>query len=338
MPAPTRGIPRLREFLSSIQRQQPHVPLILLLSGEAPDLANQALRFGASAVLRFPLPTTQVRAAVLHALNRPVSYNQRMASEVQPAVPRSASRSVAAAMVGEDSALQAGPRPGPGDGPDRNPALIVGQAGTGKSLLARIVHELSPRRNGPFVEVCCKPRPGVSLEDELFGGWCDGTEGERPGIVARAHGGTLVLDEVNSLSPALQLKLHMVLHDGRIETVSSTRVVRVDVRLILTGSGTGLGEAILGRYWQHVYGQNSSVTLRLPPLQERGKDVIRLAEHFLSRSAQETGQRRRRLYPRGTLSALPTILGREMSPSSGMPSGKPSPIATARGSGRPTWA
>jgi two-component system response regulator HydG len=284
------GDPEASEFLSSVQRQQPHIPLILLLSGEAPDLANQALRFGAASVLRFPLPTTQVRAAVMHALNRPVSYNQRAAGEQQRAVTRPAARSVEAALVGEDRTLRQTLELARAAAPTRNPALIVGPAGSGKSLLARIIHELSPRRNGPFVEVSCKPRPGVSLEDELFGGWCDGTEGERLGTVARAHGGTLVLDDVNSLPPALQLKLHMVLNEGRIETVSTTRVVRVDVRLILTGSGTGLGEAILGRFWQHVYGQNSSFTLRLPPLQERGNDVIRLAEHFLARTAQETGR------------------------------------------------
>ena len=90
-------------------------------------------------------------------------------------------------MVGEDAALRQALDLARAAAPTRNPALIVGQAGTGKSLLARIIHELSPRRNGPFVEVSCKPRPGVSLEDELFGGWCDGTEGERPGMVARAR-------------------------------------------------------------------------------------------------------------------------------------------------------
>jgi DNA-binding NtrC family response regulator len=294
------GDPEASEFLSSVQRQQPHVPLILLLSGDAPDLAHQALRFGAASVLKFPLPTTQVRAAVVHALSRTMAQSARTACAVPCAVPKSNPRPVEAAMIGEDPALRQALGLGRAVAPSRNPVLIVGDAGSGKSLLARIIHELSPRRNGPFVEISCKGRHDTTLEEELFGGWCDGTGGERPGKVARAHGGTLVLDEVNSLSPALQLKLHMVLHDGRIETLSTTRVVRVDVRLILTSSVAGAGEPMLGRFWQHVYGQSSTATLRLPPLHERGTDVIRLAEHFAARSAFEAG--------RGTIGFAPDSL------------------------------
>src|SRR5262249_30086505 len=151
----------------------------------------------------------------------------------------------------------------------RNPVLIVGEPGSGKSLLARIIHELSPRRNGPFVEVCCQRHRDGALEEELFGDWCNGGDLERSGKLALAHGGPLVLDDVNSLSPALQLKLHMVLNDGRIETITTTRVIRVDVRLILTSGSAGLGDTALGRFWQHVYNQNSTATLRLPTLHER---------------------------------------------------------------------
>jgi two-component system response regulator HydG len=281
------GDPEASEFLASVQRQRPHVPLILLLSGEAPDLANQALRFGAASVLKFPLPTTQVRAAVVHALNRPGSSSPGIACAVQCAPARPNARPVESAIVGEDPALRQALGLARAVAPTRNPVLIVGEPGTGKSLLARIIHELSPRRNGPFVEVCCKGRSDTALEDELFGGWLSGRETARAGKLALSHGGTLVLDEVHSLSPALQLKLHMVLHDGVIETLSTTRVVRVDVRLILTSRNAGVAETTPGRFWQHVYAHNSTVTLRLPGLHDRGTDVIRLAEHFAARSACE---------------------------------------------------
>jgi DNA-binding NtrC family response regulator len=294
------GDPEAQEFLSSVNRQQPHVPLILLLSGEAPDLAHQALRFGASSVLKFPLPTTQVRAAVVHALSRAIASKPATGCAGPCAAPKPSPRPVEAAMIGEDPALRQALALGRAVAPTRNPVLIVGDPGTGKSLLARIIHELSPRRNGPFVEVSCSGRRDAALEEELFGGWSEGIGGERSGKVVRAHGGTLVLDEVNSLSPALQLKLHMVLHDGRIETLTTTRVVRVDVRLILTNSVAGAGEPMLGRFWQHVYGQNSTAMLRLPPLHDRGTDVIRLAEHFAARSAFEAG--------RGTIGFAPDSL------------------------------
>jgi two-component system response regulator HydG len=281
------GDPEASEFLASVQRQRPHVPLILLLSGEAPDLVHQALRLGAASVLKFPLPTTQVRAAVVHALSRTAGPSHRIGCAGASSPHRRDPRPVESAMVGEDPALRQALGLARAVAPTPNPVLIVGEPGTGKSLLARIIHELSQRRNGPFVEVCCKGPPDVALEDELFGGWLGGTAAERSGKLALAHGGTLVLDEVNSLSPALQLKLHMVLNDGRIETLSTTRLVQVDVRLIVTSGSLGVAETMLGRFWQHLYEHNSTATLRLPALHERGRDVIRLAEHFAARLACE---------------------------------------------------
>jgi DNA-binding NtrC family response regulator len=324
------GDPEALEFLASVQRQRPQVPLILLLSGEAPDLANQALRFGAASVLKFPLPTTQVRAAVLHALNQSITPSQRIGGAVPCRPTRPDPRPVESAMVGEDLALRQALGLARAVAPTGNPVLIVGAPGTGKSLLARIVHELSPRRNGPFVEVCCKGRPEAALEDDLFGGWLGECDAARSGKLALAHGGTLVLDEVNSLSPALQLKLHMVLHDGHIETLSTARVVQVDVRLILTGGSQAVTETMLGRFWQHLYAHNSTATLRLPPLQDRGTDVIRLAEHFAARAA---GQRTRGAigfapeslaalarYPwPGNVAELRTVVGKAVSHSQGTP-------------------
>jgi two-component system response regulator HydG len=294
------GDPEASQFLASVQRQRPHVPLILLLSGEAPDLVHQALRLGAASVLKFPLPATQVRAAVEHALSRTASASHRMGAAAASSPHRPEARPVESAMVGDDPALRQALGLARAVAPTRNPVLIIGEPGTGKSLLARIIHELSPRRNGPFVEFCCKGPPDVALEEELFGDQLGGTAAERSGKLTLAHGGTLVLDEVNSLSPALQLKLHMVLNDGRIETLNTTRLVQVDVRLILTSGGLGVAETMLGRFWHHLYGHNSTATLRLPQLHERGRDVIRLAEHFAARLACER--------PRGPIGFAPDAL------------------------------
>jgi two-component system response regulator HydG len=261
------GDPEVTGFLSTMKRHQPHVPLILLLSGEAPDLAQQALRYGAASVLRFPSPTTQVRAAVVHALGLVPSGFPQAARSLPQQLPIPASappQPLEAALVGDDYRLRQALELARTSAATRCPILVVGESGTGKSLLARIIHELSPRRNGPFVELGCQSR------DKEF----DGLD-----RVPQAHGGTLVLDEVNALNPTQQLRVHMLLTDGR-----------QDSRLILTSRNDGVADGVPGRFWHYLYAQNSCATLRLPALRDRESDILRLAEHFLARSARELGR------------------------------------------------
>jgi two-component system response regulator HydG len=193
-------------------------------------------------------------------------------------------------MVGEVAGVRQALELARGIASVRSPVLIVGEAGTGKSLLARIIHELSPRRNGPFLEFSSDSPEKPSLEELLFGEPRERVEVGRFGKVPQAHGGTLVMDEMTALSPALQLKLHMILRDGQYEPIGSTRTGRVDVRLILTSRGDRATDAALAHFWQSVYTRNSTITLRLPPLQECGSDVVRLAESFLARSARGSGR------------------------------------------------
>jgi DNA-binding NtrC family response regulator len=282
------GDPEASEFLGVVQRRQPHVPLILLLSGEAPDLANQALRHGAASVMKFPSATTRVRAAVVHALSLSAVATPPTAGEVRSAAPAAcSSRSVEAALVGEDASLRQALDLARTAAPLLSPILIVGEAGCGKSLLARVIHEMSPRRNGPFVEVLCRGGKASAVEETLFGDINGRAEPDRAGKVAQAQGGTLVLDEVNELVPVVQLKLYQRLQDGLSAVPRPGRTSPLDVRLILTGRTDSLAETGPGRFWSHIYAQNSCTTLRLPALRERSDDVIRLATHFLARSSRE---------------------------------------------------
>jgi DNA-binding NtrC family response regulator len=193
-------------------------------------------------------------------------------------------------MVGEDTTLRQALDLARVVAPIRNPVLIVGPAGSGKSLLARIIHELGPRRNGPFVEACCRPAGSLPVDAVLFGSPGAQTDAERQGKLQLAHGGTLVLDEVGGLDPAQQLKVHMTLKDGRLDPVGPPRVGRLDVRLILTARSDWVAEAPPGQFWNFIYTQNSCTTLRLPPLVERGSDIVLLAEQFLGRAARELGR------------------------------------------------
>lgn len=172
------------------------------------------------------------------------------------------------------------------------PTLIVGETGTGKGLLARALHAASARRKAAFVDVNCASIPENLLEAELFGverGAFTGADRARPGLFQAAHRGTLFLDEIALLSTALQSKLLKALEDGAVRRVGSTRLDPVDAWL-LAATNERLDEAMrAGRFRSDLYHRLSVITFRLPPLRERGEDVLRLADHFLAKACAEYG-------------------------------------------------
>jgi len=174
--------------------------------------------------------------------------------------------------------------------PTRATVLITGESGTGKSMISRMVHDASPRRGGPFVEINCGALPESLLESELFGhtkGAFTGATGSRAGRFLAADHGTLFLDEIGAATPALQLKLLRVLQERKFEPVGSEDSVEVDVRLILA-TNEDLAKCVAeNRFRQDLYYRISVVPIHLPPLRERLADVPLLAQHFLKRFSEE---------------------------------------------------
>jgi DNA-binding NtrC family response regulator len=172
--------------------------------------------------------------------------------------------------------------------------LLTGESGTGKSMIARAVHQRSNRRDKPFVEVACGALPETLLESELFGhvrGSFTGAVGDKAGKFKQADGGTIFLDEISTATPALQVKLLRVLQDFEFEPVGGSKTQRADVRCILA-SNQDLGEAVRrGAFRQDLYYRVNVVTIDLPPLRERLGDIPVLAEHFLRRHCERTGRR-----------------------------------------------
>ena len=162
--------------------------------------------------------------------------------------------------------------------------LIQGESGTGKELIARRIHERSPRRQGPFVAVNCAALPEGLLESELFGyekGAFTGAAGRKEGRFELADGGTLFLDEVADLSPVTQPKILRVLQEGEFERVGGTKTLRVDVRVV---TATNQDLAVLvreKRFREDLYYRLNVITVTAPPLRERREDVAVLAQHFL---------------------------------------------------------
>lgn len=175
----------------------------------------------------------------------------------------------------------------------RTTVLVLGESGTGKTLTARAIHQLSNRRDKPFVEVACGALPDTLLESELFGhvaGAFTGASHDRAGKFLQANGGTLFLDEIATASPSLQVKLLRVLQDREFEAVGGNKTHKVDVRLILA-TNVDLEEAVAkGEFRQDLYYRINVVTLTQPSLRERISDIPLLAEHYLKEFVSQTGK------------------------------------------------
>jgi DNA-binding NtrC family response regulator len=170
--------------------------------------------------------------------------------------------------------------------------LIHGETGTGKELLAEALHASGPRQHGPFVAVNCAAIPAALMESELFGherGAFTDAHAAKPGLFEEAHRGTLFLDEIGHLSLPLQGKLLRALDDHRIRRVGATQSREIDVR-IMAATHVDLAQAVeRGEFREDLYYRLNVVVLTLPPLRERGNDVVVLTEHFLQRLARRYG-------------------------------------------------
>ncbi|MDD2915894.1 MAG: nif-specific transcriptional activator NifA [Gallionella sp.] len=178
--------------------------------------------------------------------------------------------------------------------PSKSTVLLRGESGTGKEVIARAIHQLSPRRDKPFVKVNCAALSETLLESELFGherGSFTGASQERKGRFEMAHGGTLFLDEIGDISPAFQTKLLRVLQEREFERVGGNKTIRVDVRLV-AATNRNLEEAVAaGEFRADLYYRINVVSIFLPPLRERREDVPLLAEYFLQQANEENGKR-----------------------------------------------
>src|SRR6476469_1403322 len=164
------------------------------------------------------------------------------------------------------------------------PVLIHGESGTGKDIIARLVHALSPWKSGPFVKVNCPAIPGTLLESELFGyekGAFTGAYGSKPGRVELAHRGTLFLDEISELDPALQSKLLQLLQDGQFCRIGAQEDKKVEVRVVCATNRQLEHEIAAGSFRQDLYYRINVVNLQMPALRERAVDIPGLVAYFL---------------------------------------------------------
>jgi len=275
------------ELAAELRRAYPALAVVILTGYGSIDVAIAAMRAGAGDLLVKPIIEEELRAAVgkavqHHALVRPTQTVERTSGDPGPAVIGRDPRMIRIQGV-IDAVAES-----------RTTVLMCGESGTGKSLIARAVHERSARADGPFVQLACGSIPETLLESELFGhvrGAFTGAHADAPGRFRAADGGTLFLDEINSASPAMQVKLLRVLQDRMLEPVGSSEPIEVDVRVVLATNEPLEPMVADGRFRRDLYFRINVVTLEIPPLRDRPGDVPLLAEHLLRRKAEESGRR-----------------------------------------------
>jgi PAS domain S-box-containing protein len=178
--------------------------------------------------------------------------------------------------------------------------LIRGPSGSGKELLAQVIHSLSPRKYGPYIRINCAALPATLLESELFGyekGAFTDAKRDKPGQFCLANGGTLLLDEISEMDPALQVKLLRVLNNGEYQPLGSTKTLRADAR-ILAATNADLQDCIdAGTFRADLYFRINVVELCIPPLRERPADIPVLVDHFLKEFRKKTRKPIRRVAP-----------------------------------------
>jgi two-component system response regulator AtoC len=274
------GLALLRE----IQRLRPDLTVIVMSAYGAQEAALEAMKAGAYDYLSKPFKRDEVVLVLRKAEER-----ERLARENRRLRTELASEYGPSNLVGASEPMQEVLRQLRKVAPQKTTVLVAGESGTGKELVARALHELSPRAAFPFVAVNCGAIPAELIESELFGhargAFTDASRAKK-GLVEEADGGTLFLDEIGELPLALQPKLLRFLEDEEVRPLGDVRARKVDVRVVAATGRDLRGAIAAGQFREDLFYRLDVVALRLPPLRERTADILALAAHFLARHAR----------------------------------------------------
>ena len=280
-------------LVRALQQVAPDTTVIVMSAYGSHDLALEAMKAGAYDYLGKPFRPDEVLLVLRKAEERERLQleNRRLRREI------AASRGPAR-LVAESAPMKEMLRVVHKVAPGKTTVLVSGESGTGKELIARAVHELSPRAGGPFVPVNCGAIPDQLIESELFGhakGAFTGAQSAKRGLFEEADAGTLFLDEIGELPLNLQVSLLRALQEGEIRRVGDARSIKVDVRVI-AATNRDLGQEVAqGRFREDLYYRLNVVALKLPALRERQEEIPILAARFLERHARRLGVVRKEL-------------------------------------------
>ena len=276
------------ELLPELAKRAPEATLILMSAYGTEDLAIEALRRGAYDYLAKPFQPSEVLLAIRKAQERERlrRSNQLLTREVERAV---GDRPIVAASTAMVRVLELVER----SAAFKSTVLITGESGTGKEVLARALHNQSPRRDADFVAVNCGAIPEALLESELFGhvkGAFTGAHRTRRGLFAEADSGTLFLDEIGEMPLPLQVKLLRVLQEEEVRPLGEAKTRSVDVRVIAATARDLEREVEAGRFREDLFYRLNVLRIQVPPLRERREDIPLLADHFMAHLRETLGK------------------------------------------------
>lgn len=283
MPGPS-GV----ELLKAVKEVSPNTEVVLMTAYGTVETAVTAMRQGAYDFVEKPLKRATIVRSVKKALEHGllVAENDQLRAELRALTDRQ--------IVGQSQSLRAVLETAAQAAPSMANVLILGESGTGKELVARYVHSKSLRAAAPFVAVNCAAIPETILEAELFGyekGAFTGASSKREGRFERARGGTVFLDEIGELSPAVQVKLLRVLQEGEFEPLGGT-TLRADVRVVAATNLDLTAEVEAGRFREDLFYRLNVIALTAPPLRDRREDIPLLVDHFLGVYCSKNGRAR----------------------------------------------
>ena len=268
------------ELLHWIHQRCPDLPVAVLTAYGNMEIAIAALKAGAFDFVSKPINQKHLEQLLQKALNKPVDYDQHNAND-------SLEHKL---LIGQSLPIQQLRVTLKKIARSQAPVFITGESGTGKEVIANLVHRLSNRSEGPFIAINCGAIPTELMESELFGhkkGSFTGATQDKQGLIQSAHGGSLFLDEIAELPLSMQVKLLRAVQEKRIRPLGSDTEIDVDFRVI-SASHQDLDALVQqGKFRQDLYFRIHVMDLVLPPLRERGQDILILAEHFIQKICQE---------------------------------------------------
>ncbi|MGI9054234.1 MAG: sigma-54-dependent transcriptional regulator [Pyrinomonadaceae bacterium] len=276
------------ELLRAVRELLPDTAVVLMTAFASVETAREAFKLGADDFIQKPFDVEELKLIVKKALekqalideNRAFKRAQRERGSVKNIIGNSDKMKAIFQMIETVAEVQ-------------STVLVTGESGTGKELVARAIHDLSPRAEKPFISINCGAFTETLLESELFGyvkGAFTGANTNRKGLFEAAHKGTIFLDEIGEMSPAMQVKLLRVLQERRVRPVGAHDEMPIDARVIAATNRDLKSMSDEGTFREDLFYRISVIPISLPPLRDRSEDIPELVEHFVQKFCNQTGK------------------------------------------------